>query len=126
MAFAGLDPKSHQSGSSIDKKARLSRAGNTYLRRALYMPALCAVFRDPAFRTLYQKLLARDQRPLQAICAAMRKLLHGIYGMFRNDQPFDTTRLFAFPLPELLSSVPHPAQIPQTSDGAIYCQIPLG
>ena len=126
VAFAGLDPKSHQSGSSIDKKARLSKAGNTYLRRALYMPALSAVFRDPAFQTFYLKLLARDKRPLQAICAAMRKLLHGIYGMFRNDQPFDAARLFASnPPPETLSDPRPLAQMTPSSDGAIYCQFPL-
>ena len=123
VAFAGLDPKSHQSGSSIDKKAQLSKAGNIYLRRALYMPALSAVFRDPAFQTFYRKLLARDKRPLQAICAAMRKLLHGIYGMLRNDQPFDTARLFA-PSPELSSTTPPLNLKAPSGDGAFYCGAP--
>jgi transposase len=118
VAFAGLDPKRHQSGSSIDRKPRLSKTGNVHLRRALYMPALTATWRDPAFAAFYQKLLGRGKRPLQAICAAMRKLLHAIYGMFRNDQPFDPTRLFALPLPE-------PPQTALTSTSqAIYCDFP--
>ena len=40
VAMAGLDPRHHQSGSSIDKKARISKAGNRHLRTALFMPAL--------------------------------------------------------------------------------------
>ena len=43
VAHAGLDPRRQQSGSSIDKAARISKAGNRYLRRALYMPALVAL-----------------------------------------------------------------------------------
>ncbi len=39
LAHAGLDPRRHQSGSSIDKAVRISKAGNRYVRRALYMPA---------------------------------------------------------------------------------------
>jgi len=119
VAFAGLDPRRYQSGSSVDRKPRLSKAGNPHLRRALYMPALTAVRRDPAFATFYKKLLERGKRPLQALCAAMRKLLHAIYGMFRHNLPFDPTRLFAFALPEIpQAALAQPAE-------AIYCGGPL-
>jgi transposase len=119
VAFAGLDPRRYQSGSSVDRKPRLSKAGNAHLRRALYMPALTAVRRDPAFATFYQKLLERGKRPLQALCAAMRKLLHAIYGMFRHNLPFDPTRLFAFALPKTpQAALAEPAE-------AIYCGHPL-
>jgi transposase len=37
VAHAGLDPRQHQSGSSIDRPARISKRGNGYLRSALYM-----------------------------------------------------------------------------------------
>jgi len=40
VAMAGLDPRHHQSGGSVNKKPRISKAGNRYLRHALYMPAL--------------------------------------------------------------------------------------
>ncbi len=39
VAMAGLDPRQHQSGSSVHKKSRISKVGNRYLRMALYMPA---------------------------------------------------------------------------------------
>lgn|GEM_PF-1067670 len=43
VAQAGLDPRRHSSGSSIEKKEHISKVGNVRLRRALYMPALVAI-----------------------------------------------------------------------------------
>ncbi|MBK8992317.1 MAG: transposase [Gammaproteobacteria bacterium] len=37
----------HQSGTSVNKPGRISKHGNKYLRRALYMPALSAGTHDP-------------------------------------------------------------------------------
>jgi hypothetical protein len=34
-----------------------------------------------------------------ALVAAMRKLLHGIYGVFQTLQPFDPEKLFTLPAP---------------------------
>ena len=47
VAMAGLDPRHSQSGKSMNKKPRISKAGNRYLRMALYMPALSASTHDP-------------------------------------------------------------------------------
>jgi transposase len=93
VAHAGLDPKHHESGSSIAQKPRISKAGNRYLRAALYMPALAAVQHDPALRAFYQRLLDHGKAKLQALVAVMRKLLHAAWGMFRNDQPYDGAKL---------------------------------
>ncbi len=54
VAMAGLDPKHHQSGSSINKKARISKVGNRYLRQALYMPALSAARHDKHVNGYYK------------------------------------------------------------------------
>lgn len=94
VAHSGLDPVHHTSGSSVQKRPHISRAGNHHLRRALFMPALVGVHRDPWLRTFYQQLLARDKRKLQALLAVARKLLHAIFGMFRHDQAYDGKRLF--------------------------------
>ena len=47
VAYAGLDPRQYTSGSSVHKKARISKAGNKHLRRALYMPALVSSLPAP-------------------------------------------------------------------------------
>jgi transposase len=95
VAHAGLDPRHHESGTSIHRPARVTKAGNKYLRSALYMPALVAVRHEPNVRAFYEKLLARGKKPLQAIVAVMRKLLHAIYGMLRHDRDFEGEKFFA-------------------------------
>jgi len=42
VAYAGLNPRQHQSGTSIDRPTRISKIGNVVLRTALYMPAMSA------------------------------------------------------------------------------------
>ncbi|MGH6786096.1 MAG: IS110 family transposase, partial [Novosphingobium sp.] len=69
VAQAGLDPRQHTSGSSVEKKARISKAGNKHLRRALYMPALVAVRHDPHLRAFYEHLVARGKAKMQALVA---------------------------------------------------------
>jgi len=99
VAMAGLDPRHHQSGSSVDKKARISKAGNRHLRMALYMPALCAAHRVPEVQAYYRHLIEnRGLKKIQAVCAVMRKLLHAIHGMWGSNTRFDPTHFYAPPL----------------------------
>jgi len=88
VAHAGLDPRAHQSGTSVHKPARLSKVGNAHIRRALFMPALVAVRHEPHVKAFFDKLVARGKTPLQAYVAVMRKLLHAIYGMFATNTTF--------------------------------------
>ena len=103
VAYAGLDPRQYSSGKSVEKKVRISKVGNRHLRRALFMPALVAVRRNPQFRAYYRHLLAHGKFKMVALVAAMRKLLHGIYGVFQTLQPFDPEKLFTVPTsPEIV------------------------
>ena len=98
VASAGLDPRQHSSGSSVEKKPRISKTGNKHLRRALYMPALVAVRHQDHLRAFYQHLLARGKAKMQALVAVMRKLLHAIFGMFKHHQLFQGAKVFALTL----------------------------
>lgn len=98
VKFAGLDPRAFDSGKSIHKKTRISKAGNRYIRSALYMPALSAKQHDPHVRAYFQHLVVDNgKKKLQAVCAVMRKLLHAIHGMLKHDVPFDNTRFYTIP-----------------------------
>lgn len=95
VAMAGLDPRQNQSGTSVNKKPRISKVGNRYLRMALYMPALSAARHDRHVRGYYLHLIEqRGLKKLQAVCAVMRKLLHAIHGMLRSQTRFDSTRFY--------------------------------
>jgi transposase len=88
VAHAGLDVRSYQSGSSVQYRPRISKVGNSRIRRALYMPALVAVRHEPSVQGFFETLTARGKKPMVAYVAVMRKLLHAIYGMLKNNQDF--------------------------------------
>ena len=94
VASSGLDPVHRQSGASLNKPSRISRAGNRRLRAALYMSALSASRYDRHLAAFYRALRARHKTGLQALMAVARKILHAIYGIFKSGTPYDGQRLF--------------------------------
>ena len=89
VAYAGLAPRERLSGSSVRGKARLCKTGNGRLRRALYMPAVVAKRYNPTIQAFCHRLLERGKAPKAVIGAAMRKLLHIVYGVLKSGRPFD-------------------------------------
>jgi transposase len=94
VASSGLDPVHQQSGTSVHKPSRISRAGNRYLRTALYMAALSAARYDQHCKNFYLALRERHKTGLQALMAVARKLLHAIYGIFKSNTCYDGQKLF--------------------------------
>jgi transposase len=94
VAHAGLDPRPYESGASVHRPRRISKVGNRHLRAALYMPALVAIQHEPNVKAFYNKLVAAGKKPMQAVVAVMRKLLHAIWGMLKHDQDFDGNKFF--------------------------------
>lgn len=94
VAHAGLDPRPFESGSSLHPPRKITKAGNKYLRAALYMPALVAIRHQPNVRAFHDKLIAAGKKPMQAIIAVMRKLLHTIWGIWKYDQDFDGEKFY--------------------------------
>lgn len=89
VAFVGLNPRQHVSGSSIHKRPSISRTGSASLRAALYMPALSAMRYNPVLRAFADRLRARGLTGKAVVVAVMRKLLHLVYGVLKSGQPFD-------------------------------------
>jgi transposase len=90
-AYAGLTPRERTSGSSVHHPPRLATTGNSRLRRALYLPAIVAMRHNPVVHALAERLRTRGKRPMVIVGAAMRKLLHLIYGVLKSGKPFDAT-----------------------------------
>jgi transposase len=89
VAFAGLNPRHHTSGSSIHKATRISKCGRASLRAALYLPAVVAKNHNPILTAFVLRLQARGLSGKQLIVAIMRKLLHLAYGVLKSGRPFD-------------------------------------
>ena len=95
VCHAGLDVRVHQSGTSVALKPRLSKHGNKYLRRALYMPAMAAIAHDPHARAFRDRLVRGGKKKMQALAAVMRKLLTAAWALVRKPAAYDGSKLFA-------------------------------
>lgn len=87
-AYLGLVPVERQSGSSILGRARQSKAGPAHLRAVLYMAAVVATRCNPHVKALYTRLQARGKCKMAALGAAMRKLVHLCFGVWKTRQPY--------------------------------------
>ena len=85
-AFVGTVPVEYQSGTSVNKRPRMSKAGNAKVRAKLYMPAIVATKYNPDARALYERLLAKGKSKMSAIGAVMRKLVHICFGVLKHQQ----------------------------------------
>ena len=87
-AFSGLVPRPVESG-TLRGKPRIARLGSARLRRTLYFPALTALRHNPVLRAFQQRLALKHKPKMVIVAAAMRKLLHLIYGVLKSKRPFD-------------------------------------
>ncbi len=89
VAFAGLDPRQHESGSSVKGKPRLSKIGHAFLRKALYMPAMVALYKTTWGKRFRERLAAAGKPPKLIIGAMMRKLVHVAFGVLKSGKMFN-------------------------------------
>ena len=87
-SYVGVVPATSQSGKRQGQRAGITAIGNARLRRALWMPTLVAVRKNPWLKAYYDGLRARGKLPKVALIAAMRKLLIAIYWVAQHRQPF--------------------------------------
>jgi transposase len=88
-AFIGLNPRQRTSGTSIRGRTKLSKTGNAYLRKSLYMPSIAAIRFNSTIKRFAAQLTNNGKRKMVIIGAVMRKLVHVMYGVLKSNQPFD-------------------------------------
>jgi transposase len=97
-SYTGLDVKEKLSGTSVKGKPRISKKGNRYLRKAMYMPALAAIRNEGRFKVLFTRLVSKHGIKMKAAVAVQRKLLELIYIVYKTNTPFDKDYLKEEPL----------------------------
>lgn len=88
-AYIGITPQQFQSGTSVNKRASISKQGNARLRAGLYMPSVVAKQHNPPCRLLAQRLQHKQKHGKVIIIAVMRKLVRQIYAILKSGIPFD-------------------------------------
>ena len=88
-SYAGLDVKEKQSGTSVKGKPKISKKGNRFLRKALHLPALCAIRHDERFKAIFVRLVGKHGIKMKAAVAVQRKLLEMMYTVFKTNKAYD-------------------------------------
>lgn len=92
IAYAGLEPRTYQSGAFAGQR-HLSKRGPGALRHALYLAALVAARCAPEWRGRYQRLLGRGRAKKEALTILARGLLKVIYHLLRTGTSYNAARL---------------------------------
>jgi transposase len=86
-SYAGFDIVFNDSGLKKGKTS-ISKKGNKFIRRALFMPALSACRANPDLKELYRRLVAKGKNKKLAIIAVARKLLLLIFTLWKSNSPY--------------------------------------
>jgi transposase len=87
-SYAGYDIKEDSSGSHTGK-TRISKRGNSRIRRALHFPAMTAIKYNDEMKQLYNRIFDRTKIKMKALVAVQRKMLLLAYALCKNETDFD-------------------------------------
>ncbi len=88
-SYAGLDVKEKQSGTSVKGKSSISKKGNSYLRKAMHLPALAAIRHDQRYKAIFVRLVSKHGIKMKAAVAVQRKLLEMMFTVFKKQEKYD-------------------------------------
>jgi len=106
VCYAGYDVVENQSGQRVGK-TRISKKGNSHIRRILHMASLSAVRNKVSdLCNLQERVFDRTGIKMKGYVAVQRKLLVLMYTLWKNDTLFDPTfKTSGNHAPKLLCSV---------------------
>jgi transposase len=88
VAFAGLDPSTHQSGQFRAEHATISKRGSPFLRRAIWLAAHPARQWNPDLQAVYERKLKQGKCHQKAMAAVAHRLLNRVYVVLKEQRPF--------------------------------------
>lgn len=88
ISYLGTSPVVKQSG-QYKGKTMISRKGNPYLRKKLYMCAISARRYNPHCVPLYQRLIEKGMAKKPATVAVLNKPVRQAFGVLKSGKPFN-------------------------------------
>lgn len=87
-SYFGVHPVHSQSG-DLRSKDHMSKKGRVVPRAILFTVAMAAIRTNPLIKSIYAQHKQKGMASLAAIGALMHKILRIVYGMLKNNTPFD-------------------------------------
>lgn len=89
VSFAGYDVVENQSGQRVGK-TKISKKGNSRIRRILFLPAFNAVkYGEPSCQALFKRIFERSQIKMKGYVAVQKKLLTLCFAVWKNNTAYD-------------------------------------
>lgn len=86
-AFLGVIPKLRESG-MFRGRTTMSKKGSPQVRAKLYMAAIVASQYNPSIKAKKSRFLLKGKNKMQALGAAMRKLVHQCFGVLKHQTEY--------------------------------------
>jgi transposase len=87
--FLGVSPREWQSGTSVKRKGKITKAGDKQLRALVRAGALAATYSSHFYRPFVERLRQKGKAELEIITAVTRKMLLIAHALVRKQQFFD-------------------------------------
>ncbi len=88
-SFAGVSPREFTSGTSVHKRTRMSKAGNSRVRAVLYMACCASIVHPNPRKDDYLRYLGNGKEPMSALGILMRQMLVLMRAILISGQPYD-------------------------------------
>ncbi len=89
VSYAGYDVVEAQSGTRVGK-TKISKRGNSRIRRALHMPSLVVIQRKvKPFKDLYDRTYEKHGIKMKSYVAVQKKILTMIYHLWKKNEAYD-------------------------------------
>lgn len=90
VSYAGFDVVENQSG-SIFGRTKISKKGNSRIRRALFMPAFTVItYKQKPFIDLFERTLEKHNIKMKSYVAVQKKILTIVYSLWKKNEMYDT------------------------------------
>ena len=87
-SFAGLDVVLKESG-KYKGKTRISKKGNSHIRKILYFPAWSAVKKENSLKQFYDRVFEKTKKAMIAGTAIQRKILILMFSIWKSECPYE-------------------------------------
>lgn len=100
VAYAGLDPRVRQSGTSLVRNTNITKRGSPHLRHALFLAAAIGQRHDADLKRWYEDRKKQGRSHTETTVANARRMAHRVFAVLKRKTPYEKRTI----LPSLLTS----------------------
>lgn len=96
VSLAGLDSISKSSGTSVQSRTKISKAGSKLCRSTLFMAVMVAVRFNGELKYHYERLKERGKHTTVTQIAVMRKIIIIAHSLYKNNEQYNAEKYKKF------------------------------